>query len=268
MTIGVVSVSVIYLGLFSECVHTGYVYLDFFYVASYVVYTGILHNNTLMWVFTDHTHTHQWSMHELILLVKQGMVHECSLCSGWSYTVYFMVDIFGEKLFKKVNFMVTAMAIWLLMQYDIIFDMWFNVTNDWLEQFVLSSVWEATTFGTYRKPVSVLAKEYYMLAHYTYILVHSPPCYKRSTGIMLRSLFWTKNYSLILKGCYDRTLRVMDLVTETKVEKESSERWCESYPNISLLNHKNWHTQKLPVIKTTIASFPTSLRQHVPYFFD
>ena len=33
-----------------------------------------------------------------------------------------------------------------------------------------------------------------------------------------------KNYSLILKGCYDRTLRVMDLVTETKVEKESSER--------------------------------------------
>ena len=43
MTIGVVSVGVRYLGLFSVRVHTGHIYLDFFYVASYVVYTGILH---------------------------------------------------------------------------------------------------------------------------------------------------------------------------------------------------------------------------------
>ena len=98
-----------------------------------------------------------------------------------------------------------------------------------------------------------------MLARYTYILVHSPPCYKKKHWHNAQIPVLDKNYSLIMRGCYNRTLRVMGLVTETKVEKESSEGWYESYPNISLLNHKNnenWHTQKLPAIQTTLASFP------------
>ena len=201
MTIGVVSVGVIYLGLLSVCVHTGYVYLDFFYVASYVVYTGILHNNTLMWVFTDHTHISIW--HQLWHVVQ---------CDKW---------------------LVGAICIELCVRGYHIWDM---------------------------QEASVGPGEGGL--HASTLHIHS--C---AFSSVLQKKHWhnaqipvlDKNYSLIMRGCYDRTLQVMGLVTETKVEKESSEGWYESYPNISLLNHKNnenWHTQKLPAIQTTLASFP------------